>query len=78
MTTALGARPQQHSSHARHSARRTDHRRRTAEKVLMALVLFVAFAVTVALLGLQWLGNQGTSTALPLTSHHPVSEVYSS
>jgi len=44
----------------------------------MALVLFVAFAVTVALLGLQWLGNQGTSTALPLTSHHPVSEVYSS
>jgi hypothetical protein len=76
MTTVPGARPERPGAHARHgAARRSGRRKRTAEKVLAALVLFVAFAVTVVLLGLQWLGNQGTRSAVPLTSHTLVSEV---
>jgi hypothetical protein len=38
--------------------RRSDQRRRMVEKVLAAVLLFIAFAVTVVLLGLQWLGDQ--------------------
>ena len=84
MTTALGARPQPPSTHGRHSAAwRSAKRKRTAEKVLVAVVLFVALAVTVVLLGLQWLGNQSANSAITRTSHtlispYLVSEVHSS
>ncbi len=45
-----------------------------------AFVLFVAFAVTVVLLGLQWLGNQGTaiSSAGVGAGHSIISEVQAS
>jgi len=78
MTTALGARPEQSSGHGRHSAKRSDRRRRTVEKVLVAFVLFIALAVTVVLLGLQWLGNQGTNSGAPRPTHNLISEVYPS
>ena len=69
-------RPEQLGVHARHgAAKRPGRRQRAREKVLAALVLFVAFAVTVVLLGLQWLGNQGNSSAAPVTSHTLISEV---
>jgi hypothetical protein len=36
----------------------------------------VAFLVTVLLLGLQWLGNQGTVSSAPIpTTHSLISEV---
>jgi hypothetical protein len=39
-------------------------------------VLLVAFLVTVVLLGLQWLGNQGQASLAPVqTSHTFLSEV---
>lgn len=77
MTTALGARPDRPGTHGRHRpARRSDRRRRTAEKVVVALLLFVALAVTVVLLGLQWLGNQSTTSMAPPTSHTLISEVH--
>jgi hypothetical protein len=39
-------------------------------------VLLVAFLVTVLLLGLQWLGNQGTVSSAPIsTTHSLISEV---
>ena len=81
MTTAVGT----HSGHgvppdaraARH--RRPDQRGRALEKALAAFVLFLAFAVTVVLLGLQWLGNQGTASSAGLgTGHSYVSEVQAS
>ena len=76
MTTALGARPKRPGTYARHSAtRRSERRKRTAEKVLAAFILFMAFAVTVLLLGLQWLGTSGTGSAAPSIIHNPVSEV---
>lgn len=45
--------------------RRPDRRRRLVEKVLAAVLLFVAFLVTVVLLGLQWLGTQSAGTSAP-------------
>lgn len=48
--------------------RRPDRRRRNLEKFLAALVLFVALAVTVVLLGLQWLGNPASASPLPAGS----------
>lgn len=74
MTTALGARPDPASPPAPHGAlhRRPDRRRRSIEKIVAAALLLTAFAITVVLLGLQWLGNQGSATSAPLgTSHTP-------
>lgn len=49
---------------------------RTLEKVLAALLLFLAFVITVVLLGLQWLGNQSTAGSVSYpTSYSLVSEV---
>lgn len=78
MTSAVGVRSgpsvPQDAHGARH--RRSDQRRRNLEKALAALVLFLAFAVTVVLLGLQWLGNQGQASLAPIsTSHTFLSEV---
>lgn len=82
MTTALGDRPGPGAKRSVHSARhrRFDRRQRTAEKVLAALLLLVALAVTVVLLGLQWLGNQSTASAASvLTSQSlQISEVQTS
>jgi hypothetical protein len=65
MTTALGDQPEPGVAAITHGARhrRLDRRKRTAEKVLAVLLLFAAFAVTVVLLGLQWLSNQGNASA---------------
>lgn len=76
--TALGPRPEPAVATGQHAAahRRSDRRARTFEKVLAALVLFIAFAVTVILLCLQWLGSQSTaSSAPPIPSFPLVSEV---
>ncbi|MGP8208301.1 MAG: hypothetical protein ACLQVK_20015 [Acidimicrobiales bacterium] len=80
MTTALGAGPQPAVTP---SSRRTKpglgRRQRTREKVLAALVLLMAFVVTVVLLGLQWLGNQGTATSAPISASRTlISEVQAS
>ena len=80
MTTALGAGPQPAVTP---SSRGTKHglgrRQRTREKVLAALVLLIAFVVTVVLLGLQWLGNQGTATSAPISASRTfISEVQTS
>ena len=80
MTTALGAGPQPAapptSGGAKHGLGR---RQRGREKVLAVFVLLVAFAVTVVLLGLQWLGNQGTATSAPISASQPlISEVQAS
>jgi hypothetical protein len=80
MTTALRAGPQPtdppSSRGAKHGLGR---RRRNREKVLAALVLLAAFAVTVVLLGLQWLGNQGTASSAPTpASPTLISEVQAS
>lgn len=74
MTSALGAQPEPAVMPSPHTAkhRRPDRRRRTTEKVLAALVLLVAFLVTVVLLGLQWLGNQGTVSFAPLSTTHSI------
>jgi hypothetical protein len=73
MTTTVRAQP---GGYPRHSAnRRLDRRRRTVEKVLVAVVLLLTFAVTVVLLGLQWLGNQGGASTAPLTRNAFTSEV---
>ncbi|MGH9104752.1 MAG: hypothetical protein ACRDZX_02745 [Acidimicrobiales bacterium] len=64
MTNPLGAQPTVAGVHVRY--KRLGRRRRMVEKALAALVLLAAFVVTVVLLGLQWLGNQGTpSSAAP-------------
>ncbi len=56
--------------------RRSDRRRHRLETFIAGLVLLVAFAVTVVLLGLQWLGSQSEASLAPLpTSHMFVSEV---
>ena len=63
MTTALGAGPQPTASPtSRGGKHRLGRRRRAREKVLAVFVLLIAFAVTVVLLGLQWLGNQGSAS----------------
>jgi len=73
MTATVGPQP---GSYARHSAsRHPDRRRRTLEKLLAGLVLLVAFAITMALLGLQWLGNQSNSSAAGVTGNAIVSQV---
>ena len=61
--TALGSGPGAAPAPGQRSAahRRSDRRARSAEKALAAVVLFLAFAVTAVLLGLQWLGNQSTA-----------------
>jgi len=83
MTSAAGARSGPNLPEvpgARH--RRSDQRRRNFEKVVAALVLFAAFAVTVVLLGLQWLGSQGpvsSAGVFPISASHPFnSEVQAS
>jgi hypothetical protein len=78
MTSALGAHPEPAVTPGTHSGKhkRSDRRQRTTEKILAGLVLLVAFLVTVLLLGLQWLGNQGTVSSAPIsTSHSLISEV---
>jgi len=77
MTTALGPEPPPVPSPHKPMHRRADQRRRTAEKVLAAFVLFVAFGVTVVLLGLQWLDNQGSASSAAISTIHTVlSEVH--
>jgi hypothetical protein len=66
---------------ARH--RRPDQRRRNLEKFFAALALFAAFAATVVLLGLQWLGSQSSASSAPVfapanASHPFTSEVQAS
>lgn len=76
--TALGPRPEPAVVTGQHLAghRRSDRRVRTLEKVLAALLLFLAFVITVVLLGLQWLGNQSTAGSVSYpTSYSLVSEV---
>ena len=47
--------------------------------MLAVLVLLIAFAVTVILLGLQWLGNQGTASSAPISASQTlISEVQAS
>jgi hypothetical protein len=83
MTSALGSRPEPAFSRLAEtpdlrtrSQRRSDRRKRKTEKILAVLVLLVAFLVTVVLLGLQWLGNQGQASLAPIqTSHTFLSEV---
>jgi type VI protein secretion system component VasF len=83
MTSALGARPEPASKTSAdtpdlrtRSQRRSDRRRRRTEKIIAVVVLFIAFLVTVVLLGLQWLGNQGQAGLAPIqTSHMFLSEV---
>ncbi len=59
--------------------RRPDRRRRLVEKVLAAVLLLVAFLVTVVLLGLQWLGTQSSSgSAPPPATRSFTSEVHTS
>ena len=78
MTTALGARPEPAltpDSRTR-SQKRSDRRKRRTEKIVAGLVLVLAFIVTVVLLGLQWLGNQGQASLAPIPpSHSFLSEV---
>ena len=80
MTTALGAGPQPTASpSSRGGKHRLGRRQRAREKVLAALVLLIAFAVTVILLGLQWLGNQGTASSAPISASQTlISEVQAS
>ena len=80
MTTALGAGPQPTASPtSRGGKHRLGRRRRAREKVLAVFVLLIAFAVTVVLLGLQWLGNQGTASSAPISARQPlISEVQAS
>jgi hypothetical protein len=82
MTTAVGSRPGPNVAPGTRGARhrRPGQRRLAFEKALGACVLFVAFAVTVVLLGLQWLGNQGTaiSSAGVGAGHSIISEVQAS
>jgi hypothetical protein len=83
MTTALGARPEPAFSTSAspadlrtRSQRRSDRRKRRTEKIVAVLVLLIAFIVTVVLLGLQWLGNQGQASLAPIpTSQTFLSEV---
>jgi hypothetical protein len=78
MTTALGPRTETVLAPGPRSRiqRRSDRHRRRVETLIAVLVLLIAFAVTVALLGLQWLGSQSEASLAPLsTSHLSVSEV---
>ena len=78
MTSALGAHPEPAVKPGPHTGKhkRSDRRQRTTEKILAGLVLLMAFLVTVLLLGLQWLGNQGTVSSAPIsTTHSLISEV---
>jgi hypothetical protein len=83
MTSALGANPEpaftakaEAPDLRTRSQRRSDRRKRRTEKIVAVLVLLVAFIVTVVLLGLQWLGNQGQASIAPIqTSHTFLSEV---
>ena len=78
MTTALGAHPEPAftSDPRTRSQRRSDRRKRKTEKLVAVIVLLVAFAVTVVLLGLQWLGNQSKAGIAPIpASHLFISEV---
>jgi hypothetical protein len=63
----LDVTPNPRSAMRRHSERR----RRRVEKLLAAMLLLAAFAITVVLLGLQWLGNQGSATSAPIGSSQP-------
>jgi hypothetical protein len=80
MTTALGAGPQPDVTPSARGARHgLGKRQRTREKVLAVFVLLIAFVVTVVLLGLQWLGNQGTATSAPISASQTlISEVQAS
>jgi hypothetical protein len=83
MTTALGSNPEPALTTLAgtpdlrtRSQRRSDRRKRKTEKIVAVLVLLIAFLVTVVLLGLQWLGNQGQASIAPIsTSHTFLSEV---
>jgi hypothetical protein len=77
MTSALGARPEQAFTTLAdtpdlrtRSQRRSDRRKRRTEKIVAVLVLLVAFLITVVLLGLQWLGNQGQASLAPIPASH--------
>ena len=80
MTTALGAGPTPTASPTSRGGKHgLGRRRRAREKVLAVFVLLIAFAVTVVLLGLQWLGNQGTATSAPISASRTlISEVQAS
>ncbi len=80
MTTALGAGPQPAVTPSTRGAKHgLGKRQRTREKALAAFVLLIAFAVTVVLLGLQWLGNQGTASSAPISASQTLnSEVQAS
>lgn len=80
MTTALGAGPQPTASPTSRGGKHgLGRRRRAREKVLAVFVLLIAFAVTVVLLGLQWLGNQGTASSAPISASQTlISEVQAS
>ncbi|HTT91342.1 MAG TPA: hypothetical protein VMF65_17430 [Acidimicrobiales bacterium] len=83
MTSALGARqepafttPADPPDLRTRSQRRSDRHKRRTEKIVAVLVLLIAFLITVVLLGLQWLGNQGQASLAPIsTSHTFLSEV---
>ena len=80
MTTALGAGPTPTASPTSRGGKHgLGRRRRAREKVLAVFVLLIAFAVTVVLLGLQWLGNQGTASSAPISASQTLnSEVQAS
>ena len=81
MTIAVGARSGSRVARDKQDARhkRPGQRRRRLEQALVAAALFVAFAVTVVLLGLQWLGNQGTASSAAIHAGHSfTSEVQAS
>lgn len=75
--TALGPRPEPAAVTGKHVAAQHHLGRRTRmlEKALAALLLLVAFVITVVLLGLQWLGNQSTAAPAHPTSYSLISEV---
>jgi hypothetical protein len=85
MTSAVGARavPSVLTEGHRARHRRSGQRRRNLERALAVLVLFAAFLTTVILLGLQWLGSQGSASSAPVftqtgASHLLPSEVHTS
>jgi hypothetical protein len=85
MTSAVGARPGPSAPTEGHGARhrRSGQRWRNLERGLALLVLLLAFVTTVVLLGLQWLGSQGSASSAPVftqtgASHLLPSEVNAS
>lgn len=78
--TALGAAPEPAVAPTEHlvALRRDRRPTRVLETALAALFMLTALAVTVVLLGLQWLGDQSTSAAARTMSPTHISEVHPS